>query len=419
MDFFGNKTEWMFGKTPPDAIVTVPRSLESSSSLRIASWMWRGTTRDFLLSRAGVTREFEHFGAQVFLRPRKTQRFNASVFVHRPDATLARPERSISNFKFQKTTHHDSRQVHRRAGADARRVLASLQVARDPADRELQARLGGSARRLLTRIFPLPRPDIVRVVLCRAPSRALGSPHARARARSKSRVPIGSRDARDESDSSRPSRERGIRTRSYDRSATVRTCGHLGHADDGFVFSPSSRRRRRPENRWRRIVGDDPETRARRESGLVARGARRRRSDERSDVARDALMSTARALATVARGDASRRRADGVVVVVVERRIGFRRTSARARGRGRASARARDARDGDALFWGMRFFGGARGTTTRRRGRAREKKPRPSRSASPSVVERVAEIERDGGRRRGRRSGEGRRACSVEEVRAW
>ena len=53
------------------------------------------------------------------------------------------------NFKFQKTTHHDSRQVHRRTGADARRVLASLQVARDPADRELQARLGGSARRLL------------------------------------------------------------------------------------------------------------------------------------------------------------------------------------------------------------------------------------------------------------------------------
>ena len=38
----GSKTEWMLGSTPPDAIVTSPRSLESSSSFRIASWMWRG-----------------------------------------------------------------------------------------------------------------------------------------------------------------------------------------------------------------------------------------------------------------------------------------------------------------------------------------------------------------------------------------
>ena len=37
LDFFGNNTEWMFGKTPPAAMVTVPRSLESSSSLRIAN----------------------------------------------------------------------------------------------------------------------------------------------------------------------------------------------------------------------------------------------------------------------------------------------------------------------------------------------------------------------------------------------
>ena len=53
-DFFGNKTEWMFGKTPPLAMVTVPRSLDSSSSLRIANWMWRGTMRDFLLSRLAL-----------------------------------------------------------------------------------------------------------------------------------------------------------------------------------------------------------------------------------------------------------------------------------------------------------------------------------------------------------------------------
>ena len=55
----------MFGKTPPAAIVTVPRSLESSSSLRIASWMWRGTMRDFLLSR-DVAGQFKNFGGEVF-----------------------------------------------------------------------------------------------------------------------------------------------------------------------------------------------------------------------------------------------------------------------------------------------------------------------------------------------------------------
>jgi len=135
-----------------------------------------------LVVARGVTREFEHFGAQVFLRARKTQRFNASVFVHRPDATLARPERSISNFKFQKTTHHDSRQVHRRAGADARRVLASLQVARDPADRELQARLGGSARRLLRGFSFTSSRHRSRRVVSRAVARARIASRARARA---------------------------------------------------------------------------------------------------------------------------------------------------------------------------------------------------------------------------------------------
>ena len=36
-DFLGRSTEWMLGSTPPEAMVTVPRSLLSSSSLRIAS----------------------------------------------------------------------------------------------------------------------------------------------------------------------------------------------------------------------------------------------------------------------------------------------------------------------------------------------------------------------------------------------
>jgi len=44
----------MLGRTPPEAMVTVPSSLESSSSLRMASWMWRGTMRVFLLSREAL-----------------------------------------------------------------------------------------------------------------------------------------------------------------------------------------------------------------------------------------------------------------------------------------------------------------------------------------------------------------------------
>ena len=50
MDFFGSKTEWMFGKTPPEAIVTVPNNLDSSSSFLMANWMCLGTILDFLLS---------------------------------------------------------------------------------------------------------------------------------------------------------------------------------------------------------------------------------------------------------------------------------------------------------------------------------------------------------------------------------
>ena len=50
----GSSTEWMLGSTPPAAMVTPPSSLDSSSSLRTASWMWRGTMRVFLLSRAAL-----------------------------------------------------------------------------------------------------------------------------------------------------------------------------------------------------------------------------------------------------------------------------------------------------------------------------------------------------------------------------
>jgi len=41
----------MLGITPPDAMLTLLRSLFNSSSLRTANWMWRGMMRTFLLSR--------------------------------------------------------------------------------------------------------------------------------------------------------------------------------------------------------------------------------------------------------------------------------------------------------------------------------------------------------------------------------
>jgi hypothetical protein len=52
--FFGRRFWWIFGRTPPCAIVTWPRSLFNSSSLRMASWRWRGMIRVFLLSRAAL-----------------------------------------------------------------------------------------------------------------------------------------------------------------------------------------------------------------------------------------------------------------------------------------------------------------------------------------------------------------------------
>ncbi|XP_011887010.1 PREDICTED: uncharacterized protein LOC105572718 [Cercocebus atys] len=49
-----SSTAWMLGRTPPCAMVTRPRSLFSSSSLRMASCRWRGMMRVFLLSRAAL-----------------------------------------------------------------------------------------------------------------------------------------------------------------------------------------------------------------------------------------------------------------------------------------------------------------------------------------------------------------------------
>lgn len=51
-DFLGSSTAWIFGSTPPSAIVTWDKSWLSSSSFRTASCKWRGMIRAFLLSRA-------------------------------------------------------------------------------------------------------------------------------------------------------------------------------------------------------------------------------------------------------------------------------------------------------------------------------------------------------------------------------
>lgn len=50
--FLGRSRLWMLGMTPPPAIVTSPKSLDSSSSFLTASWMCLGTILVFLLSLA-------------------------------------------------------------------------------------------------------------------------------------------------------------------------------------------------------------------------------------------------------------------------------------------------------------------------------------------------------------------------------
>jgi len=61
----------------------------------------------------------------------------------------ARVPRQFQDFRAQVFEHGG--QIHRRAGADARGVLARFQVARDAPDGELKPRLGASARRFLRR----------------------------------------------------------------------------------------------------------------------------------------------------------------------------------------------------------------------------------------------------------------------------
>lgn len=53
-DFFGRSIGFMFGKTPPCAMVTPLSSVPSSSSFLTANRTWRGIIRFFLLSLAAL-----------------------------------------------------------------------------------------------------------------------------------------------------------------------------------------------------------------------------------------------------------------------------------------------------------------------------------------------------------------------------
>ena len=118
----------MLGRTPPAAMVTEPSSFDSSSSLRTASWMWRGTMRVFLLSRAAVAGQLQDLSGQIL--------------------------------------QHGG-QVHGGAGTDTLGVLALLQEPRNAAHWELQARLGGLADGLLRRLaFATSGHDCCTVCLC-------------------------------------------------------------------------------------------------------------------------------------------------------------------------------------------------------------------------------------------------------------
>ena len=159
LPFFGSSTLWMLGSTPPLAIVTVPSSLLSSSSLRIACEMikrgvGRGVVSDKGTGEVGRGRRRFNNGSRATTaracrpRPKTTTH---QLDVARDDAVLLVVARGVAreleHFGGEVLEHGG--EVDRRAGADARGVAALLEVARDAADRELQAGLGAAAHGLL------------------------------------------------------------------------------------------------------------------------------------------------------------------------------------------------------------------------------------------------------------------------------
>ena len=140
----------MFGSTPPAAMDTPPRSLFSSSSLRTASWMWRGMMRVFLLSRAALPG-----GDGVSRRPAvdaRRERFYSSARVERRPAPR-QSSRTLREAPRERTplgageledlgaeVLEDGAHVDARRGGHAGRAHLA-QVAREARAGELQARL--------------------------------------------------------------------------------------------------------------------------------------------------------------------------------------------------------------------------------------------------------------------------------------
>ena len=126
----------MFGRTPPPAMATEPRSLFSSSSLRTASWMWRGMMRVFLLSRAALPAS-SRTSAQRYSRTWEWW----SVVSSTPSPARVE-ENKMPSHAVPNGAHVDARR-----GRDAARAHLA-QVAREARARELEARLGRRRGRL-------------------------------------------------------------------------------------------------------------------------------------------------------------------------------------------------------------------------------------------------------------------------------
>ena len=139
----------MFGSTPPAAMDTPPRSLFSSSSLRTASWMWRGMMRVFLLSRAALPGRRRSFATAVDAR---RERSYSSARVERRTAPR-HASRTLRESPRERTplgageledlgaeVLEDGAHVDARRGGHAGRAHLA-QVAREARAGELQARL--------------------------------------------------------------------------------------------------------------------------------------------------------------------------------------------------------------------------------------------------------------------------------------
>ena len=115
----------MLGRTPPEAMVTVPSGgcellIVADGQLDVA-----GHDAGLLVVAGGVAGELKNLGGEVL---------------------------------------EDSREVHGGTGADAGGVLASLEVGRDAADREPKARLGGRGHGLLAGLTLTTNEQMIRLM---------------------------------------------------------------------------------------------------------------------------------------------------------------------------------------------------------------------------------------------------------------